>query len=93
MSLFKDNERRAAVLPPGKAYRGVLRVANFGKTLFSKHTIEFVGVSRDYIPTKEEVVKAMYDMADAYDHTTLPDTTNKDAFRDFLYHVRLGFNL
>lgn len=91
ISCANDHVKRAAVLPPGKAFRSALRVANFGKTMFSQNKIEFVGIDKEYIPTEQEVNDAIKNMTDAYYASTLPDKPCEDQFRDFLYHVRLGF--
>jgi predicted nucleotidyltransferase len=91
MSQYNDNVKRAAVMPPGKAFRGALRVANFGITLLSKGEITFVGIDKEYMPTEEEVLDAIKKLDDSYAHSKLPEKPNENLFRDFLYHVRLGF--
>lgn len=91
MSQYNDNVKRAAVMPPGKAFRGALRVANFGITLLSKGEVKFVGVNKDYIPTEDEVVRAIMKLDEANEKSKLPDKPNEELFRDFLYHVRIGF--
>jgi hypothetical protein len=91
MSQYYDNEKRAAVMPPGKAYCGALRVANFGCTLLADNKLEFKGIDTNYIPTEDEVLAAILSLDNMYKISDLPEKPNEDLFRDFLYHVRLGF--
>jgi len=91
MSQYNDNVKRAAVMPPGKAFRGALRVANFGIALLSKGKLEFVGVDKEYMPTEDEVIRSIMKLDEAYEKSTLREKPNEDEFRDFLYHVRMGF--
>jgi hypothetical protein len=91
VSQYNDNEKRAAVMPPGKAFRGSLRTAQFGNTLLSENKLEFKGVDRSYMPPKDEVLAAILSLDNMYKISTLPEKPNEHLFRDFLYHVRLGF--
>ena len=91
MSQYNDNIKRALVMPPGKAYRNAIRTANFGSTLLCENKIVFKGIPRDYIPEESEVIDAIGGLDIAYEMSKLPEKPNEDAFRDFLYEVRMGF--
>lgn len=93
ISQYLDNTKRANAvnMTVGKAYRGAWRVAEFGVRLLLDNKIIFKAHPHDYIPTEEEVMNKIKELDEAYESSTLPEKSNEDEFRDFLYHVRLGF--
>jgi len=88
---YNDSVKRAAVMPVGKSFRTAIRTANFGSYLLDRNELRFEGLPADYIPTNEEVVNALSLLDLSYKTSKLPERPNENAFRNFLYYVRLDF--
>lgn len=93
VSQYNDKVKRAKAvnMPEGKAYRNAIRTANFGIHLLDENKLKFEGFPKTYIPTEQEMQDAIIALDMSYEKSKLTDKPNEELFRDFLYHVRLGF--
>ena len=71
----------------GKGYRTALRSSNFGIKLLSEGRICFAPVLRT--PGPEELMEELQRLEEAYETSRLPDRPDEDAFREFLFRLRL----
>lgn len=86
-SQIKSEEEARRPEMAGKGYRTALRTINFGINLLASGRICFDPVL--HTPGKDEVMEALARLDEAYEKSSLPDRPDEDAFRDFLFRLRL----
>lgn len=79
------SEEKAAIA--GKGYRTALRTINFGIKLLREGRICFAPVLHK--PGAEEVMEKLQQLEEAYIASHLPDRPDEEAFREFLFRLRL----
>jgi hypothetical protein len=84
-SLIKSEQTRERIA--GKGFKTALRTINFGIALLNDGRLCFEPVH--HIPEIEEITEKMRQLSEAYETSLLPDLPNEEAFREFLYKLRL----
>lgn len=71
----------------GKGLRTALRTMNFGIELLTRGRLSYEPVC--YTPDLEVVLDKKQQLLEAYESSNLPDLPDEDAFREFLFQLRM----
>ncbi len=84
-SQITEGERLEGI--DGKGYRTALRTTNFGIELLSRGELCYEPIN--YTPERDEVLEKRQQLLEAYEASHLPDLPDGEAFREFLFKLRI----
>lgn len=84
-SQIKEGQKLEGI--DGKGYRTALRTMNFGIGLLSRGELCYEPVN--YTPERDEVLEKKQQLLEAYEASHLPDLRDGEAFREFLFKLRM----